>query len=283
MNSMTGGSEAAPRHYAQVAATDDIEDLGQDRAHPARVHNYWLGGFTHYLVDRAAGDAALETVPSIALTTLASHTFAHRVARHLTDLGVRQFLNLGVGLPVQPYLHETVQAGASNTSTLYIDIDPIALAYGDALLTGARSDCLEADVRTPGALLTTVRRHGGINLDRPVALLVHGLLELLADEEDPHGIVQTLLHGLAPGSHLSVTHYAADLAPGAVAALVSTYQEHGIRFQPRPREAVERFLTGLDAGTGLTTAHRWHPRPAHAPSPVTDEQVPLYAGVGRLL
>ncbi|WP_186343762.1 SAM-dependent methyltransferase [Streptomyces sp. CFMR 7] len=268
-----------------MAATQGVEDLGQDRAHTARVHNYLLGGSTHYRVDRAAGDAALEAVPSTALTARAGHTYARHVARHLTDLGVRQFLDLGVGLPVQPYLHETVQAGASGTRTLYIDTDPIVLAYADALLTGSRtgrSECLEADVRDPGALLTAVQQHDCIDLDRPVALFVHGLLDLLADDEDPHGIVQTLLQGLAPGSYLSLTHHAADIAPGTAAALVSAYQEHGIAFRPRTREQVEPFLAGLDlTGPGLTTALRWRAGPHRAPVWLTGQQAPVYAGTGR--
>ncbi|WP_073224543.1 SAM-dependent methyltransferase [Streptomyces sp. NBRC 110465] len=258
----------------------------RSRAHTARVHNYLRGGQTNYLVDQAAGAAVRAAFPDISLTLLAGQTYAQGVARHLTGLGVRQFLELGVGMPLGPYLHETVQSLADDTSTLYVDNDPIALAYGESLLTGrgsALSGCLEADVRDPGALLTAVQRHGGIGLERPVALFVHGLLDFITDEEDPYGIVQVLLDGLPPGSYLSVTHHAADLVPDAAAALVRAYQEHGIRFQPRTREQVERFLNGLDAGTGLTTAHRWNPGPGRTPSPARDDLVPLYAGVGRRL
>ncbi|MFE7448203.1 SAM-dependent methyltransferase [Streptomyces griseus] len=290
MNSKSGGSEAAPRHYAQAAATDSVKDLGQDRAHTARVHNYLLGGKNNYRVDRAAGDAVRAAFASISRTVLAGQTYAQRVARHLARQGARQFIELGVGLPPQPYLHDTVQATATaDTSTLYIDNDPITEAYADALLTDlrtGRSHAMEADVRDPEGLLAAVREHGGIDLDRPVAVFAHALLDFLLDEEDPHGVVAGLLSGLPAGSCFSLTHSAADLAPEAWTAAADAYRRHGISFHPRTGEEVGRFLTGLDAvGPGLTTAFRWHSGSVEsdrARSLVTERQAPLYAGAGRL-
>lgn len=264
--------------------------LSQERAQPSRVHNYLMGGKNHYLVDRAAGDAVSAAFESISLTVLAGQTYAHRVARHFARRGARQFIELGVGLPVQPYLHHTVQAAATaDTSTLYIDNDPIAEAYADAVLTDlgtGRSHILEADVRDPEGLLAAVREHGGVDLDRPVVLFAHALLDFIPDEDNPHGVVAGLARGLRSGSYFSVTHSAADLAPEAWAAAADAYRRHGIPLQPRTGEEVGRFLTGLDAvGPRLTTAHRWHPgagRSGRAPGPVTVQQAPLYAGVGRL-
>ncbi|MFJ1662461.1 SAM-dependent methyltransferase [Streptomyces anthocyanicus] len=262
------------------------DPLGHDRAHSSRVHNYLMGGKTNYTVDQAAGEAARAAFGSIDLTVLAGQTYAHRVARHLARQGARQFIELGVGLPLQPYLHDTVQAAATaDTSTLYIDNDPIAEAYADAMLTDlstGRSHVMEGDVRDPEGLLAAVREHGGIDLDRPVVLFAHAILDFIPNDEDPHGIVARLLRGLPAGSCLSVTHTAADLAPEAVAALVRAYDAHGIRITPRTREQVERFFAGLDVtGPRLTTAHRWHTEPGRTQSLVTDQQVPLYAGVGR--
>ncbi|MFF4859965.1 SAM-dependent methyltransferase [Streptomyces rubiginosohelvolus] len=266
-----------------------IDPLGQDRAHTSRVHNYLLGGKTNYLVDRAAGDAVREAFPSISVTVLAGQTYAHRVARHLARQGARQFIELGVGLPLQPHLHDIVQAAsAAETTTLYIDNDPIAESYADAWLTNlltGRSHVMEADVRDPDGLLAAVREHGGIDLDRPVVLLAHALLDFIPDEEDPHGVVSGLLCGLPSGSFFSLTHGAADLAPHAWAAAADAYRRHGIPLRPRTGEEVGRFLTGLNpVGPRLTTAYRWHPGPdrsARTQSLVTDQQAPLYAGVGR--
>ncbi|WP_217231264.1 SAM-dependent methyltransferase [Streptomyces anulatus] len=261
-------------------------DLGQDRAHTARVHNYLLGGWDNYLVDRAAGEAVRAVFPSIALTALAGQTYAHRVTRHLIHQGVRQIVEVGVGLPVQPFLHETAQAAASGTRVLYVDNDWLSLAYADCSLTGEHggfSDCVEADVCDPEALLAAVEQHGLIDLGRPVALFMHAVLDLIPDEQDPHGIVVRLLRGLPPGSCISLTHSAADLAPHAWDAAAKAYQQHGIRIHPRPREQVTRFFNVLDpVGPQLTTAHRWHPESGRFPGPVTDQQVPLYAGTGRV-
>ncbi|MFJ7412841.1 SAM-dependent methyltransferase [Streptomyces sp. NPDC098077] len=260
--------------------TDDVA-LSQDRAHTARVHNYLLGGMNHYSVDRAAAEAVRAAFPSIALTALAGQTYADRVARHLVRQGVRQFVEVGVGLPVKPFLHETAQAAAPGTRVLYIDTDWLSLAYADTLLTGDRggfSDCLEADVTDPEALLAAVEQHGRIDLGRPVALFLHAVLDLIPAGQDPHEIVEQLMDGLAPGSCLSLTHS----APDAWHAAADAYQQHGIRIHPRPREQVVRFFEGLELlHPRLTTAHRWRPGTDRPAGPVTDQQVPLYAGVGR--
>ncbi|WP_435598417.1 SAM-dependent methyltransferase [Streptomyces anulatus] len=268
-----------------ASPTADDAALGQDRAHTARVHNYLLGGMNHYLVDRAAGEAVREAFPSITLTALAGQTYADRVTRHLIQQGVRQFIEVGVGLPVKPFLHEAAQAAAPGTRVLYIDTDCLSLAYADTMLTGERrgfSDCLEADVSDPASLLAAVEQHGRIDLGQPVALFLHAVLDLIPDEQNPHEIVEQLMDSLAPGSCLSLTHSGADLAPDAWDAAADAYQQHGIRIHPRPREQVLRFFDGLELlHPPLTTAHRWRPGTDRPAGPVTDQQVPLYAGVGR--
>ncbi|MEU0100413.1 DUF5999 family protein [Streptomyces sp. NPDC006267] len=280
-------SRTLPATARDSAPSTSVEGTrGQERAHTSRVHNYLLGGKTNYLVDRAAGDAVSAAFGSISLAVLAGQTYAHRVARHLARQGARQFIELGVGLPLQPHLHDTVQAAATaDTSTLYIDNDPIALAYADTLLTDlttGRSHVMEADVRDPEGLLAAVREHGSIDLDRPVVLLAHALLDFIPDDEDPCGVVAGMLRGIPPGSYFSLTHSAADLAPQAWAAAADAYGRHGIALHPRTGEKVERFLTGLDpVGPRLTTAHRWHPGSGRTPGSVTEQQAPLYAGAGR--
>ncbi|MFF2227006.1 SAM-dependent methyltransferase [Streptomyces globisporus] len=266
--------------------TAGADPLGQDRAHTARVHNYLLKGCSHYIVDQTCGDDVRAAFPGISQVALTGHSYADRVTRYLTGQGVRQFVEVGVGLPVQPYLHETAQATASGTSVLYIDTDWLSLEYGDALLTdsqGVASGWAEADVTDPEALLTTVEQHGLIDLGRPVGLFLHALLDLIPEDQDPHHIVERLLRGLPPESYLSLTHGAADLAPDAWAAATDAYLRHGIRINPRSREQVTRFFDGLDLlDPQLTTAHRWRPEPGRPTGPVTDRRAPLYAGLGRI-
>lgn len=277
-------------HTQALGDGSGADPLGQDRPHTARVHNFLLHGRDNYLVDQVCGDDVQAVFPGISLVALAGHTYADRVTRYLTGQGVRQFVDVGAGLPVRPYLHEAAQAAAGGTRVLYLDTDWLSLAYGDALLTGSRasgdSDYAEADVRDPEALLTTVEQHGLIDLGRPVGLFLHALLDEIPDEQDPHTIVRRLLDALPSGSFLSLTHGAADLAPEAWSAATDVYLRHGIGIHPRPRRHVARFFGGLGLVTpGLTTASRWHSGSGEsdrARSLFTDQQAPLYAGVGRI-
>ncbi|MFG3429480.1 SAM-dependent methyltransferase [Streptomyces californicus] len=276
----TGGVAAA------LGAVAGGDPLGQDRAHTARVHNYLLNGWNHYAVDRACGDAVQAVFPGARLVALSGSLYADRVIRYLAAQGVRQFVAVGVGLPVEPYLHTTAQSAASGTSVLYLDTDWLSLAYGD-VLTGSHGGgvvaCAEADALDPQALLAVVERHGSIDLGRPVGLLLHALLDLIPDERDPHAVVERLTRGLPPGSCLSLTHSAADLAPDAWAAATKAYRAHGIGIHPRPRDEVARFFDGLEpVAPGLTPAHRWRPDNRRPPGPVTDRRAPLYAGVARI-
>lgn len=266
-----------------MSATE--RDLGQDRAHSARVHNYYLGGKTNYIIDRDAGDAVTEILPTTEITARVNHAYMQRVGRYLVRQGVRQFIDLGTGIPFPPNAHDVVQAMAPDATVVYVDHDPIVLVYADELEDGSREGItriVEADMRRPEELLAAVDRANCIDFGRPVALIMHAVLDFLPDHTNPYGIVSRLLEPLAPGSYLSLTHCTSDFAPETWGAVIDTYERRGIQAHARTKTEVLRFFRGLElADPGLVVAHRWWPEPASGPSLVTDAQVSMYAGLAR--
>lgn len=258
--------------------------LGQDRAHSARMYDYYLGGKTNYIVDREAAREVAALFPAIEVATRANRAYTHRAGRFLARQGVRQFVDVGIGMPATPNLHEVVQALVPDATVVYVDNDPIVLVYADELENGTPEGvtrCVEADVRQPNELLTAVERTGCIDFDQPVALSLHALLDFIPDDLNPHQIVDQLLGWLAPNSYLSLTHCTGDFSPKAWRAVVDAYGQRGIPVQARTKDEVLRFFHELDlVDPGLTVAHRWRPDPESGPM-ASDRQIALYAGVAR--
>ncbi|MFJ4152686.1 SAM-dependent methyltransferase [Streptomyces galbus] len=260
-------------------------DLGQDRAHSARMYDYYLGGKTNYAVDREAAQAVIQVFPAIEMTARVNRTYMHRAARYLAGQGLRQFIDLGTGIPTAPNLHQVVQEQVPDATVVYADNDPIVLVYADELLdsTPEGTTCyIEADVTAPDKLLEAVEASGVIDFGRPVALSLHAVLHFVPDEQDPYSIVTRLLQELAPGSFLSLTHCTGDFEPQAWEAIVETYRQRGTPAQVRSHAEVLRFFGDLElVDPGLVVAHHWPAGPHGTPQEVTDGQVSLYAGVGR--
>lgn len=260
-------------------------DLGQDRPHSARMYDYYLGGKTNYAVDREAAQAVIRVFPAIEVGARANRAYMHRAAYYLARQGVRQFIDLGTGIPTAPHLHQVVQEVTPQAKIVYADNDPIVLVYADELLDGTPegTTCyVEADATRPEKVLAAVEATGTIDFSHPVALSLHALLHFVTDHQDPYGIVSRLLEPLAPGSYLSLTHCTGDFEPDAWAAIVDTYRQRGTPAQVRTRNEVLRFFDGLElVDPGLVVAHHWRPEPGSGPALVTDGQVSLYAGVGR--
>ncbi|MFI6208072.1 SAM-dependent methyltransferase [Streptomyces sp. NPDC051041] len=274
------GEQPQPAREPAVEA-----ELGQDRPHSARMYDYYLGGKTNYAVDREAARAVIRVFPAIETAARANRAYMHRAVRYLAQRGVRQFIDVGTGIPTAPNLHEVVQAVRPDASVVYVDNDPIVLVYADELLDGTPEGTtryVEADATRPDEVLAAVEGTGAIDFDQPVALSLHALLHFVPDDKDPYGIVGRLLERLAPGSCLSLSHCTGDFDPEAWAAIVDTYRQRGTPAQVRTRAEVLRFFDGLRlADPGLVVAHRWRPEPGSGPGPVTDKQVSLYAGVAR--
>jgi hypothetical protein len=274
------GEQPEPRQERSAEA-----ELGQDRPHSARMYDYYLGGKTNYAVDRDAAQAVLGVFPAAEVAARVNRAYMHRAARYLARQGVRQFIDVGTGIPTPPNLHEVVQGIAPDTTVVYVDNDPIVLVYADELLDGTPEGTtryVEADATRPDEVLAAVEETGCIDFGRPVALTLHALLHFVTDEQDPYAIVGRVLGRLAPGSYLSLSHGTGDFEPEVMAVIVDTYRERGTPVQVRTRAEILRFFDGLDlVDPGLVVAHRWHPEPESGPSLVTDGQVSLYVGMAR--
>jgi S-adenosyl methyltransferase len=250
-------------------------------AHIARVYDYWLGGKDHFAADRAVGDKVLEIHPETAASVRANRAFLARSVRHLAATeGVRQFLDVGTGLPSANNTHEVAQAVAPEARVVYVDNDPIVLTHARALLTSSREGVtayLDADVRDTGAILAGAAEV--LDLGRPVAVMLVAVLHMLGDDEDPPGIVARLMSAVPPGSFLVISHLASDVQPATMAEMGRRLNESMTQqFTMRTRAEVTGFFDGLrllDPGVVLT--HEWRQDTS------ADSATPgvLWAGVAR--
>jgi len=236
------------------------------KAHQARIYNYLLGGKDNYASDRAAADAALEVWPGAAAAARAGRAFLGRVVRYLAaEAGIRQFLDIGTGIPTAGNTHEVAQAIAPESRVVYVDYDPVVLAHARALLDSheaGATEYIEADLRDTGTILT--RAAGLLDFSKPVAVSLLAILHVIPDADDPHAIVAKLTDTLAPGSYLALSHWASDL--------LGQEKQQGIRdswngrvqqqMTWRSREQVERFFSGMDlVEPGLVPVEEWRPAP----------------------
>ncbi|MGW2239467.1 SAM-dependent methyltransferase [Streptomyces sp. NPDC001759] len=252
------------------------------RPHTARIWNYWLGGGDYYEVDRVAGDRIRELHPGIGEYARADRLFLGRAVRHLvTEAGIRQFLDIGTGLPTADNTHEVAQRLAPESRIVYVDNDPLVLAHARALLTSTpegRTDHLDEDLRNVESVLERAART--LDLSRPVALLLLGVVIFVGDDEDPYGVVRRFMEALPAGSHLVLSHTVTSPALPEVDEAVRFWNEHGTpRLTQRTPEAVVRFFDGLELlEPGVVTCSRWRP---DDPDGDTPDEVGIYGGVGR--
>ncbi|RII20226.1 Trans-aconitate 2-methyltransferase [Streptomyces sp. YIM 130001] len=251
-------------------------------AHPARVYNVWLGGKDHYEVDQEAAELAARANPTIVPSVRANRAFLGRAVRHLATSGIRQFLDIGTGVPAADNTHEVAQRADPDARVVYVDNDPIVLAHARALLVsgpGGQTDYVQADARDVDAILDAAS--DTLDLDQPVGLMLVAILQYIKDSEDPWDITRRLLDRLAPGSYLVLSHPAADVTAPEVAESMRIYNERAASHAsatPRTRGQVEGFFEGLELLTpGVVTLTRWRPDPADTP----DDTLPMWCGVAR--
>ncbi|GAA3196697.1 MULTISPECIES: SAM-dependent methyltransferase [Streptomyces] len=260
-------------------------DLGQSRAHSARMYDYYLGGKTNYAVDRQAAEEVVHAFPAIETVARVNRAYMHRAMRFLAGEGVRQFIDVGTGIPTAPNVHQVVQEVAPDCRVVYVDNDPIVLVYADSLLSGTpqgRTVYVDGDASRPADVLTAVKAEGIVNFDRPIALSLHALLHFVTDAQDPYELVNVFMDALPAGSFLSLTHCTGDFAPDAWQAVADAYARQGTSVRVRSRTEVERFFDGLILEKpGVAVGHRWRPEAASGPSLVSDAQASLYVGVAR--
>ncbi|MFH8990026.1 SAM-dependent methyltransferase [Streptomyces sp. NPDC017940] len=260
-------------------------ELRQDQAHSARMYDYYLGGKTNYAVDREAAEQVIAAFPAIETVARVNRAYMHRAMRHLARAGVRQFIDVGTGIPTAPNLHDIVQEITPEARVVYADNDPIVLVYADALLAGSpqgRTAYVHADATDPARLLVAVREQDVLDLDQPVALSLHALLHFVPDALEPARIVAEFLDQLPSGSYLSLTHCTGDFDPEAWQKITDTYTARGTPAQVRSRDEVLPFFEGLELlEPGLVLAHQWRPEPGSGPAVLSDRLVSLYAAVAR--
>ncbi len=252
------GSQGTEGHAADQPGFDTSV------AHSARVHDYWLGGKDNYAADRAAGDAVIAAYPGIVMSVRANRAFLARVVRFLAaEAGIRQFLDIGTGIPSANNTHEVAQAVAPDARVVYVDYDPVVLAHARALLNSSpegATDYIDADFRDFGTILAQAART--LDFSRPVAVMLIALLHLIGDQDDPYGIVSALMAAVPSGSYLALSQVASDIQAEQMAEARQRYNRMARETQRhRTHAEVARFFTGLELlPPGLVPVQQWRPR-----------------------
>ncbi len=233
-------------------------------AHPARIYDVWLGGKDNFEADRAAAEAGLKAAPTTVQSVRANRAFLARAVGYLAgEEGIRQFLDIGTGLPSADNTHEVAQAVAAESRVVYVDNDPVVMLHAQTLLTGSApgvTDYVEADLRDPGTILAQAART--LDFTRPVAVMLLAILNFISADDHPYEIVNTLMDAAASGSFLVVSHVASDIIPEKSTAFAREYNERSsTKVVLRNRAEVARFFTGLDlVEPGVAQVSKWRPR-----------------------
>jgi hypothetical protein len=248
--------------------------------HSARIWNYWLGGKDNYAVDREAGEAFCQIFPGMVEVARSVRHFLARTVRYLAgEAGIRQFLDIGSGLPTVDNTHEIAQRVAPESRIVYVDNDPLVLAHARALLTATppgATDYIDADVHDPGAILEAASRT--LDFDRPVGLMLLGIMAHIADEEEVRSILRRLLAALPPGSHLVLSD-GANTDPARAEAHRRYNSGGAVPYVLRSPELIASFFDGLELlEPGVVPVSRWRPEPGPFGPPA---EVSTYGGVGR--
>jgi hypothetical protein len=262
---------------------DEGSVLDTSVAHPARVYDYWLGGKDNYEADRIAAEAAIAVRPTIVRDIRENRDFMRRAVAYLAAEGVRQFIDIGAGIPTTPNLHEVVQDIAPDARIVYVDNDPVVLAHVRALLVSTpegETSYIQADLRDPGLILEEAART--LDFAQPTAVSLVSILQLIRDEEDPYEIVARLMGTVARGSYLVITHPASDVLSDLNAEITRRYNESVVTPATlRTFDEVSRFFDGLElVDPGIVQCHRWYPRPGDL---VDKYEVAGWGAVGRKL
>lgn len=239
-------------------------DIDTSVAHTARVYDYWLGGKDNFAADRALGDAMVQAIPTLPAMARANRDFLGRAVRYLvTEVGIRQFLDIGTGIPTAGNVHEIAQQVAPESRVLYVDHDPIVQSHAQALMTSTsqgRTEFVLAEFSEPESILADPALAKTLDLEEPVALMLVAILMYFHDSDGVHDWVQTLVDALPSGSHVVVTHPTADFDPKAVSGAVAAATHAGITLVPRSKAEIERFFTGLEiVDPGVVPVLAWHP------------------------
>jgi hypothetical protein len=257
-------SHESPAHDDGTAGSPPFDTTV---AHQARMYDYLLGGKDNYAADRAAADEVTRIWPENVFGARANRAFLGRAVRYLAaEAGIRQFLDIGTGIPTAGNTHEVAQAVAPEARVVYVDYDPLVLAYAEALLASSEqgaTNYIHADMREVGAVLAQAAQL--LDFTQPVAVTMLAILHAIGDSDDPHAIVARLLDAVPSGSYLAISHVGSDFL--SQRALEDLTDLAGRRMQqqavPRTREQVARFFEGTDlVEPGLVRVEEWRPEPS---------------------
>jgi len=256
------------------------EGVRADRPSVARLYDFFLGGHHNFAADRELGRRLLAVEPNAKYIVAENRAFLGRAVRFLIASGVRQFIDLGSGIPTQENVHEIAQRGAADTRVVYVDNDPVAVAHSRQIL-GANPlvTVVNADLRDPGAVLGHQKVRDLIDFGRPVGLLMITVLHFVPDSDDPAGIVAGFAAALPAGSYLAISHATQEAAPGTAAQVQDLYKGTTASAHPRTGAEIMRFFAGFEmVEPGLVYLPLWRPDGAEPEHP---ERAWFYAGVGR--
>jgi S-adenosyl methyltransferase len=239
------------------------------RANTARVYDYWLGGTHNFLADQDLGRSIAAVDPNIREFARANRAFLGRAVRFLGEAGIRQFLDIGSGIPTQGNVHEVAQQASPDARVVYADVDPVAIAHSKAILAEAKNTAIiDADLREPEKILARDAVRRLIDFGQPAGLLLVAVLQFIADADDPWRIVATLRDALAPGSYLVLCHATDESKPAVAQAAEKVYNSSvATQIHMRSRADILRFFDGFDlVDPGLVYIPQWRPgSPADVP------------------
>src|SRR5487761_1234301 len=260
-------------------------EIDTSRPHMARIYDYFLGGKNHFAADRRTAQELLRDLPSIRVTARENRGFLGRAVRYLAaEAGVRQFLDIGTGLPTTENVHEIAQATAPASHIVYVDNDPLVLAHARALLTSSpagRTAYIHADLREPEAILANPVTREALDFGQPIGLIVLATLHFIQDEDKPADIIATLLDALPSGSYFVASHITMEHSPDGIAHGRRTMRGAGIGAQARDSDVFAKLaFSGLDlVPPGVVAVSEWRPE-GHRPRP-TPAEGNCYGGVPR--
>jgi S-adenosyl methyltransferase len=251
-------------------------------AHPARRYNYWLGGKDHFAADRASGDAVAARFPTVRIAALENRAFMRRAVTFVSrEAGVRQFLDIGTGIPAPGNTHEVAQAIAPESRVVYVDNDPIVLSHARALLNSSPEGAtayLEADLQDHERILSDPYVRKTLDFSQPIALLLVAILHFVPPEDEPYRVVARLANALPAGSYLILSHATADFAPTGRPAVRPPIGG----FVTRSKDEIAPFFDGMEiVSPGIVAAVDWRADSESEPRP-TPREVAIYGAVGRI-
>jgi hypothetical protein len=263
-----------------------VPHIDTSKPHPARMYDYYIGGKNHFAADRELADKALASWPAGRIGLRENRAFLGRVVRYLAaEAGIRQFLDLGSGLPATNNVHEVAQAAAPSSRVVYVDNDPLVLAHARALLTPAsaegRTAYVQADIRQPADILSSPVVRSVLDFSQPIALMLVATLHFLSDEDKPSEVVGALLAALPPGSYLAASHITLEHDPVGVGGGQQVYLDAGIPMNARDADDFAALaFGGLEmVPPGVVLVSEWR-RDSPGPLP-TAAEVSCYGGVAR--